>query len=65
MSGPHVRTLRRALQVVGTLERLAAALDLAVEDLQAYISGQKPVPNPVFIEALEIVANGRAGPPAR
>jgi hypothetical protein len=61
MNPIHSRTLQRALQTVGTKERLATALDVSVADLDAYIAGKEPVPNRVFIAALDIVAY-RTGP---
>jgi hypothetical protein len=59
----HLRTLRRALQTVGTLERLAAALEVLLSDLEAYMAGEKTVPNRVFLAALDIVAH--CGNPTR
>jgi hypothetical protein len=50
---------RRALQVVKTKERLAVALELRLEELETYITGEKPLPNQAFIAAIDIVANGR------
>jgi hypothetical protein len=43
---------------VRTKERLAAALEVSVSDLGAYLTGEKPLPNKAFIAALDIVANG-------
>ena len=59
MDGAHRRTLERALDVLKTKERLAVALEVPLNDLEAYIAGEKPVPNQAFITALDIVANGR------
>ena len=59
VDGPPRRTLERALQVVKTKERLAAALGVPLQDLESYLAGEKPVPNQAFITALEIVANGK------
>ncbi len=60
MDSPHRRTLARALQAVGGVkERLCAALDISLEDLAAYLAGEKPVPQPVFLDALDIVAGRR------
>jgi hypothetical protein len=53
----HSRTLRRALQTVGTKERLAIALNLPIADLEAYMGGKETVPNRVFMAALDIVAH--------
>ena len=59
MDGAHQRTLERALQIVATRERLAAALGVSVEDLEAYMTGRKPLPHSAFLAALDIVPNGR------
>ena len=59
MDGVHVRTLRRALEIVVTKDRLATALDIPSEVLDEYLTGKKALPNQAFIEALDIVANGR------
>ena len=56
-AGPHQRTLQRALEVLGgSKERLAAALALSQQDLEAYLAGKKTVPQGVFLDALDIVA---------
>ena len=63
MDGAHKRTLERALKVVQTKERLAVALEVPLDELEAYLAGDKPVPNQAFIIALDIVANGHRGDP--
>ena len=59
MDGAHQRTLERALKVVQTKERLAAVLELPVEQIDAYLAGEKPLPHQAFITAIDIVANGK------
>jgi hypothetical protein len=59
MSTPQIRTLRRALEMLREKERLAAALRVQLDDLEAYLSGKKPVPDKVFLDALDIVADRR------
>lgn len=60
MDGAHKRTLERALNVVVvTKERLATALEVTLKDLDTYLAGEKPVPNQMFLTALDIVANGK------
>lgn len=60
MNGPPRRTLARALEALdGKKDRLAAALRISSEDLEAYLAGEKPVPQQVFLDALDIVAGGR------
>ena len=58
MDGAHSRTLERALKVVQTKERLAVALELPLSEMDAYMSGEKPLPHQAFLTALDIVANG-------
>ena len=59
MASPHTRTLERALEAVGNKERLAAALQVPLAELEAYLQGEKPLPHTIFIEALDIVAGTR------
>jgi len=59
MDGPHIRTLERALEIVVTKERLAAALGVDISDLENYLAGREPLPHQVFLNALDIVAAGR------
>ena len=54
-----MRTLERALEITGTTERLAAALEVSVPDLNIYLAGDKPLPNEIFMQALDIVASAR------
>jgi len=61
MDGAHLRTLNRALEIVGSKERLAIVLDVPPPDLEEYLAGETALPNEVFFEALEIVAGGRPG----
>ena len=59
MPTPQIRTLRRALEKLVKKERLAAALGITVEDLEDYLAGKKPLPNNIFMAALDIVAAQR------
>lgn len=59
MDGAHTRTLERALRVVQSKERLAAVLELPLEEIDAYLAGAKPLPFHAFITAIDIVANGK------
>jgi hypothetical protein len=56
MDGAHARTLQRALEIVVTRERLATALNVPMEELDAYLAGAKPLPSQAFLVALDIVA---------
>jgi hypothetical protein len=64
MPNPHARTVKRALEIVGSKRRLAIALDTTEEELESYINGA-PMPTEKFIEALDIVAHGEAPPKLR
>ena len=58
MDGAHTRTLQRALEALGNdKDRLSIALETPVPELEAYLSGEKPLPHAKFIDALDIVAN--------
>ena len=59
MPTPQIRTLKRALEKLVKRERLAAALGVALEDLEDYLTGKKPVSNKIFLAALDIVADRR------
>jgi DNA-binding transcriptional regulator YdaS (Cro superfamily) len=52
----HTITLNNALEVVGDRGLLAAALGIAPSDLEAYLSGERPMPDQVFLDALDVVA---------
>jgi len=59
----HTRTLRRAVEVAGGPEPLAAALGVALPDLAAWMAGARRLPTEVFLRALDLVARGT--PPRR
>ena len=59
MPTPHLRILKRALEVVETNARLALALEITESELADYMSGKKPLPTDKFIEALDIVSHGK------
>jgi DNA-binding transcriptional regulator YdaS (Cro superfamily) len=65
MNGAHLRTLNRALEIVGSKEQLSMVLHVAAPDLEQYLAGDTALPYEVFIEALEIVAGGRQGQRSR
>jgi hypothetical protein len=62
MDGAQKRTLLKALEVVGSRQRLAVALNLSAADLERYLSGEA-LPHKVFIEALDIVAGSPRSQP--
>lgn len=59
MSTPQIRTLHRALEKLKEKKHLADALGVSLADLEAYLSGEKPLPNKLFLQALDIVADRR------
>lgn len=59
MPNPHVRSLQRAIEILGSKTRLATALEISEEELDGYLAG-KPMPTEMFIEALDIVAHGKS-----
>lgn len=61
MESAQTRTLERALRLLGSKERLAAALQIPVADLDDYLAGKKRLPYRAFIAAIDIVARGRIG----
>jgi DNA-binding transcriptional regulator YiaG len=62
---PKVRTLRRAVEVVGTPEALAEALDVSPELVSAWLLGQKAPSNDAYMRALDLVSQGPHHSPAR
>lgn len=59
----QTRTLQRALQTIGTAERLAACLGCDVPSLLEWLSGRQATPAETYIRALDIVSAGRRAPP--
>jgi hypothetical protein len=55
-SKPQSRTLRRAVSIAGSKERLAALLKVTLADLEAYLAGTQEIPDKVFLAALDVVA---------
>ena len=59
MPNPHVRSLKRAVEILGSKTRLATALEISEEELETYLGG-KPMPTEIFFETLDIVAHGKS-----
>jgi hypothetical protein len=53
---PPSRTLQRALEFVGDHDELAEKLAISRPELEDYLAGRKPIPNEVFLAALDVVA---------
>ncbi|HEY3074423.1 MAG TPA: YdaS family helix-turn-helix protein [Burkholderiales bacterium] len=54
----HTRTLRRAVEVVGSPEELAETLGVSPESLAAWLAGEQALPNEVYMRALDLVSQG-------
>jgi DNA-binding transcriptional regulator YiaG len=61
MENAQTRTLKRALEIVGSREWLAETLGVALSDLSAWLEGVR-CPHEVFLQALDIVARGLRKP---
>ena len=55
---PMLRTLRRAVEVVGSPEALAEALEASPEMISAWLLGQQALPNDAYMRALDVVSQG-------
>jgi hypothetical protein len=58
MSGEtaYTRTMRRAIETLGGVERLANALGASVAEIEAWAAGLADPPPGVFLKAIDIVA---------
>jgi len=57
---PQTRTLRRALEIAGSAEALAAMLHCDARSLLTWLAGEQATPSQVYLKALDIVS-GRRG----
>jgi hypothetical protein len=55
---PKARTLRRAVEVVGSEEGLAETLGVPPESVSAWLLGEQPLPNDIYLHALDLVSQG-------
>ena len=53
------RTLRRAVEAVGTPEALAQQLDVSPEMISACLLGEQVLPDEAYLRALDLVSQGR------
>jgi hypothetical protein len=51
----YARTLRRAAEISGGVEKLASLFGVASEDLVFWMQGTKQVPQDIFLRAVDIV----------
>ncbi len=54
----QTRTLKRAVKIAGSEEKLAKLLGCEVAQLRLWMTGQEPTPSPVYLQALDIVSRG-------
>jgi hypothetical protein len=60
---PKIRTLRRAIEILGSEKAVAEALDVKLEDIERWLSGDGlPADGSVYFAALEIVTGQAARP---
>lgn len=52
------RTLKRALDIVGSEQRLARRLRVPLNDLQSWLTGEEKPPTTAFLTAVDIVVGG-------
>ena len=63
MPDVYARTLRRAANMVGGIDALAARLNVSREDLVHWTQGTRRAPPTVFLQAVDIVLKETANPP--
>jgi hypothetical protein len=51
----HVRTVRRAAEIVGGVEELAAQLGVRDKSMRKWMEGQLAVPQAIFLRCVDIV----------
>lgn len=51
----HARTVRRAAEIVGAVEALAAQLNVQYELIREWMEGNLPVPQDLFLRCVDIV----------
>jgi hypothetical protein len=51
----HARTVRRAAEIVGAVEALAAQLNVQYELIREWMEGNLPVPQNLFLRCVDIV----------
>jgi hypothetical protein len=59
----YTRTMRRAIETMGDVERLARALGATAIEIEAWIAGRASPPPGTFLKAIDIVARGTSWSP--
>lgn len=60
----YARVVRRAAEIMGSQDALAAHLGVGTEDVALWIQGDKNVPTSVFLKVVDIVTQN-AFPPTK
>lgn len=54
----HVDTLRLAAETIGGSDEFARAIGVTTDRLRAWMAGIEPLPLEVFLDALDVIAEG-------
>jgi hypothetical protein len=55
MEQPQQQSIQRAIEILGSKQRLCAALWVPPRELDRYLAGE-PLPQPLLLQVLEILA---------
>jgi len=61
----YTETLACAAATIGGTERLAQFLNVSRQRLSRWLAGEEPPPNQVFLDALDVIADGPYASPER
>jgi hypothetical protein len=61
----YTETLACAAATIGGTERLAQFLNVSRQKLVRWLAGEEPPPNQVFLDALDVIADGPYASPDR
>jgi hypothetical protein len=61
----YTETLACAAATIGGTARLAQFLNVSKSHLQRWLAGEEPPPNQVFLDALDVIADGPYASPER
>jgi DNA-binding transcriptional regulator YdaS (Cro superfamily) len=60
MPTTYARVVRRAAEILGGVDALAAQLGVPTDDVVQWVQGTKSVPTSVFLKAVDIVTRDSA-----
>jgi hypothetical protein len=55
----RIDTLRRAARLLGGVDALARELKVSTWRLEAWLNGQEPVPDDVFLRAVDLIEDSK------